>query len=135
MARLERDRQKNEVIQLSRTVKNSVCVCLSLCLTTGSVGWKTLKSLWQMQRGRMWSCSPLFAGLIPLRARNTTRGEPIQKDSPPGEEEETDTIFPSVICLVILLLSAIITLDPVSRVEGIAFEQLAVYLTFQSRWC
>ena len=48
-------------------------------LTTGSVGWKTLKSRLQMAVGRMWSWWTLAPGRMPLRARNTARGEPMQK--------------------------------------------------------
>lgn len=32
-----------------------------------------------MDLGMMWSWSPVFPGRIPLKARNTARGEPMQK--------------------------------------------------------
>lgn len=48
-------------------------------LTTGSVGWKTLKSRLQMDVGKMWSWWPLVPGRIPRRAKKTARGEPMQK--------------------------------------------------------
>lgn len=38
-----------------------------------------MKSLLQMVVGRMWSWWQLLPGRIPLRARNTARGEPMQK--------------------------------------------------------
>lgn len=62
-------------------MRESICNGWSIYgrLTTGSVGWKTLKSLLQMVVGRMWSWWQLLPGRIPLRARNTARGEPMQK--------------------------------------------------------
>lgn len=48
-------------------------------LTTGSVGWKMFNNLLQMVLGRMWSWLPLVPGRIPRKARNTARGDPIQK--------------------------------------------------------
>lgn len=48
-------------------------------LTTGSVGWKTLKSLLQMEVGKIWSWWQLVPGRIPLRAKNTAKGDPMQK--------------------------------------------------------
>lgn len=32
-----------------------------------------------MDLGMMWSWSPVFPGRMPLKARNTARGEPMQK--------------------------------------------------------
>lgn len=50
-----------------------------LRLTTGSVGWNMLKRRLQIDVGRMWSCTPLLPGRIPRNAKNTARGEPMQK--------------------------------------------------------
>lgn len=61
--------------------RDSVCMVWGIQgrLTTGSVGWKTLKNRPQMEVGRMWSWWQLIPGRIPLRAKNTARGEPMQK--------------------------------------------------------